>query len=270
MAGMDVSEVRGLARHPWVDRLGRVGWATKGLLYAVIGLLALGVARGRGGGERADQEGAIAAIAGRPFGTAVLVVVAVGLFGYALWRVTEALLPGGDAEDKARRVGYVVSALAYAGLGLLAVSILRGRGGGGGDQAKEATARLLGLPFGRGLVGLAGVVVVVVGLAQAKDGVTRSFTDELATGEMGPDRRRWVERLGVVGMCARAVAFALIGSFLVRAALRFDPDETQGLDGALRSLVDEPYGPVLLALVALGLLAYGLFCFAQARYRRVG
>lgn len=156
----------------------------------------------------------------------------------------------------------------YAGLCVLTVRLLTTSGGGGGGE-QEMTARLLDLPLGQALVVVLGLVVMGVGLYQGYRGITKDFVDELQIGTLPTAQRRGIIRLGVAGLCARAVVFTLIGVFLVRAALAYDPGAAVGLDGALAALAQTPAGPALLGVVAAGLLAYGAFCFAQARYGRI-
>lgn len=257
----------------WVERLGRAGLVAKGVLYVTIAVLALQLAVGGGSaGDTVGQQGALRTLAEQPFGTLILVLLAIGLAGYALWRLSQAWLdPGGEdgAKAVAQRASYVVRGVFYAGLCVLTVRLLTsgGGGGGGGGGEQEVTARLLDLPFGRALVVLLGLIVVAVGLYQGYRGITKDFVEELQA--LPPARRASIIRLGVAGLCARAVVFTLIGVFLVRAALTFDPDAAVGLDGALAALTQTAAGPALLGVVAAGLLAYGAFCFAQARYGRI-
>jgi hypothetical protein len=262
------------ARSESVERLGRAGLVAKGVLYATVAILALQVALpGGGGGETTGKEGAIHTLARQPFGTFVLVVLAIGLAAYALWRLVQAAV-GTDEPDKRKeallRAGFLARGLIYIALCVATVRVLTGSGGGGGQGAEqELTARLLGLPFGVALVVLAGLVMIAVGLYQGYKGVTRSFRDELHSAGMSRAEDVWVSRLGMFGLCARAVVFALIGVFLIRAALAFDPNQAIGIDGALAQLAATTQGPWLLGLVALGLLAYALFAFALARYGRI-
>jgi hypothetical protein len=159
--------------------------------------------------------------------------------------------------------------LVHLALAVLAVRLLTGGGGGeSDDQASTTTAKLLDLPAGRWLVGLAGLVVVAIGAYFVKEGWQRSFMDDLDLADAGPGQRSLIERSGVVGNVARGVVFGVLGWFLVRAALQYDAAEAKGLDGALRTLVDRPYGPWLLGAVALGLAAYGVFAFLSGGHRR--
>jgi hypothetical protein len=256
-----------IEQSPWLERLARVG-------YGIVAVLAIMVAVGVGG-ETTSREGALAAVAREPFGKLLLLVLAVGFAGYAAWRLVQAVLDrddeGSDAKGLAKRASYLGRAVIYVGLTVATVRLLTGSGQsqGGSGQQKQATATVLDWPAGRWLVGAAALAIIGYAGYQLYRGVARKFLDGLETGEMGPTERRSIERLGVVGLVARGVVFALVGVFLAKAAWEYDPQEAIGLDGALRKLADAAYGPWLLGVTAAGLLAYGLFCVAQARYRRV-
>lgn len=266
-----------LPRGRWVETWARFGYATKGILYLLIGLLATQVAIGAGGSLQ-DSQGAIETIAQQPFGSILLGLVALGLAGYTLWSFVQAFADpeheGTDARGIAIRIGRTISGIVHGGLAFLAARIALGRphsgaGGAGGDgAAQEWTATLLTQPFGQWLVGIIGVIVIGVGLAHFYLAYKASFMEKY-TGEMSPKQRRWAKRIGQFGLCARGVTFGLIGSFLIQAAFQTDPSQTRGLSGALQTLATQPQGPWLLGIVALGLVAYSLYCFSQARYRRV-
>jgi hypothetical protein len=260
-------EAKRRARGPWAERLGRIGFVAKGVLYAIVALIAIQVAVD--GGRPEDKEGALQAVAEQPYGEILLAVLAAGLAAYALWRFVEAILGPRD-EEGAKAVGKRLVALGkgllYAGLCVVAVGILTGSGGGGGGEDKT-TAAVLDLPAGVWLVTAVGVALLVAALFNGYRAVTRKFCDDLRG--MSPGEERWVKRIGVFGHLARMVVFGLMGAFLVKAALEYDPDEAVGLDGALLEVAQQPFGPFLLGLVAAGLLAYGLFCFVQARFRDI-
>jgi hypothetical protein len=256
------------ARSPWTERLGRLGFAAKGVLYGIVALIAIQVAFG--GGRPEDKKGALQAVAEQPHGEILLVILAAGLAGYALWRLVEAAF-GPRGEDGAKAAGKRLLSLGkgllYAGLCVLAVGILLGAGSGGAESEEKTTSTLLELPGGVWLVTAAGAGLIVAALYNGFRGVTRKFCDDLRG--MSATEERWVKRIGVLGHLARLVVFGLMGVFLVKAALEYDPDEAVGLDGALAEVGRQPFGPVLLGLVAAGLLAYGLFCLVQARYREL-
>jgi hypothetical protein len=250
----------------WYAVLARTGLVAKGVSYGLVGALAVALALGAGGAAT-SRQGALQKLASHGFGKVVLALLALGFAAYAIWRFVQAL-----ADDEwTKRVGYVGRGLIYAGLTASAVKILLGSGGGQSQTGKahKTTAIVLSWPAGTWLVGIAGAVVVGVGLWNLYRGVSRKFEDRWRTGEMGEQARRWGGRAGLVGHAARAVVFSLIGVFLVKAALEFDPKDAIGLDGALRKLAAAGYGPYLLGLTAAGLVAYGLYCLVDARYRDV-
>lgn len=259
------------ARSDQFEWLARAGLVARGVVYGVIGVLALKLALGEGGGRSESQQGALKTIAQGPFGKVLLVLVALGLFGYAVWRLTRAALGHGaeSREDGKERVGGAVAGLAYAGLFFVAVKILVGSGSGGSGGSQRATGGVLDWPGGQVLVAVAGLVLLGVAAHQAYKGLARKFLEEAKTGQMREQVKRSYTALGVASHLARAVVFALIGYGVIRAAIEYDADKATGLDGTLAKVAQAPYGPVLLGLVAVGLLAFGAFSVAEARYRRV-
>jgi hypothetical protein len=259
---------------PWLVGLGRLGYAIEGVVYALIGILAVQVALGRGGATT-DNKGALVQIAGAPFGRFLLIVVTLGLIGYALWRFLQAALDvdgkGTTGKGIAKRVGYAATGAVHIFLAFSAIRLLQtGSAGTNSDaSAKGWTAELLSKPFGQWLVAIAGLIVIGMGGYQVYSGITARFREDLALSGMSPTEDRWFTRLGQVGYSARGVVFALIGLFLVAAARRGNPGEAHGLDGALATLAQQPFGPWLLGIVALGFIAYGVFLFAEARYQRM-
>lgn len=249
-------------------RAAQVGLIARGVLYLIVGILALQIAFGGGGGQ-ANQQGALQTIAQGPFGTVLVALVGLGLAGYAGWRVSQFFTENGDEDNRAKawatRVGFLVRALVYAGLSFLALSIAFGESsGGGGSQAM--TARVMALPGGRVIVGLAGLIIVGVAGHQAYQAYSDDFMEELQTQQMNLRTRTWVRRIGVLGHAGRAVVFSVVGWFVVVAAVQFDPRQAVGLDGALQRLAQHTAGPWLLALTAVGLFAYGVYAIVRARY----
>ena len=257
---------------PWLERLARLGYATEGAMYTLIGLLAAGVAFGTGG-HATGQRGALEMIAGSPFGGGSVGLIALGFLGYALWRGVQAIAdPDGEGTElKAlgKRVGYGVSAFVYAGLAFSAVGLILGSAGQGGRTPDEWTALLLSWPLGRVLVVCCGIAVVALGLRELYQAYSARFLEHLELDEMGDRVRKWTERWGRLGIAARGIVFGVVGTFLVRAALEYDPQEARGLGGALQALAQQPLGQWLLGAVALGLVAYGLFMVSVARYRHI-
>ena len=260
---------------PWIERLARFGYAAKGVVYVLIGsLAALGAFKGRGEGPT-DSRGALTQIVHQPYGRVMLGVVAAGLAGYALWRVTQALR---DTEEKgtswkglAVRTGYACIGVVYAGLSYSAVQLILGHGAGKGsdETTKGWTAFALMFPLGQLLVGLVGLGVVGFGLWQCYKAFTARFRRKWKRHEMSEHARTLATRAGQVGLVARGVVFGIIGLFLIQAAWWARAEEARGLSGALRALEQQPYGPYVLGAVALGLVAYGLYMFVEARYRRM-
>ncbi|HEX8351518.1 MAG TPA: DUF1206 domain-containing protein [Pyrinomonadaceae bacterium] len=261
------------AASPWIERLARFGYAAKGVVYVLIGsLAAVGAYEG---GEPTDSRGALTQIFRQPFGRVLLGVVAAGLAAYALWRLTQALRDtedkGSDLKGLSIRFGYACIGFVYAGLGYSAVQLILGHGAGKGSdqQSKEWTAAVFAFPLGRWLVGLGGLCVVGFGLYQCYKAFTAKFCEKWKRHEMSESARAMAMRAGQVGLTARGVVFGIIGIFLIQAALHARADEARGLSGALLALEQRPYGPYVLGAVALGLVAYGLYMFVEARYRRM-
>lgn len=254
----------------WVERAARLGLAARGLVYALIGLLAMQVAFGRHGKE-ADREGALAAIAARPFGAVVLWLVALGFLGIVMWRLVEAITGPAGSEDTKKAWGKRALSAFKAALYLsFAVSAAHAAmGSSGGKGAVGWTAQIMKMTGGRLLIGLVGLALVAAGAVTAWQGWKTDFEKHLDTGRMSTGLRRTVERLGRFGYIARGVVFALAGVFVIQAALRFNPQKADGLDLALKSLASTPVGPPLLVVVALGLIAFGAYSCAEARFRRL-
>lgn len=261
---------REVKRSPWVERAGRLGLVAKGVLYAIVGGLAIGIPLGLGG-KTTDRQGALRTVAQQPLGEGLLIALALGLAGYAVWRFVQAFLDrdeeGDGAKALAKRAGYLARGVFYAGSAVLAFGLVAGAGSSGSNE-KDETARVLDWPLGRWIVGGVGAALLVAGAYNAWRALTKKFRKDLREQEMD-EVRPWAIAVGVLGHASRGIVFGLIGVFLVRAAWQFDPKEAIGVDGALRKLAQGPYGMVLLGAVAAGLLAYAAFCFVQARYREV-
>ena len=257
----------------WVEKLARLGYAAKGVVYAIVGVLAVQAAFGSGGGTT-NTKGALSAIAAQPFGKFLLILLTIGLIGYVIWSFVQAIKDpehkGDDAKSLARRLGYGITGLIYAGLALSAMRLIMGSGGGsGGNSEQDWTARLLSQPFGQWLVGLIGAFVIGLGFYQLYKAYKAKFRKQMKLQEMSPNEETWATRIGRFGEAARGIVFIIIGFFLIQAGRHSNPNEVRGLDGALQALAEQPYGPWLLGIVALGLVAYGVHMGVQARYRRI-
>jgi hypothetical protein len=268
-------------RHPGLVTLGRLGWVCKGVVYGVLGVLAMQIAldgsdsQRSGSGEEASQLGAVAEIAETPFGELVLYVLAGGLLLYSAWRVVTAALPAeSSAKTWITRAGYLVSAVVYAVLAWTALSFARHDASSTGAESEDSkverfTSELMEKTGGRWLVGTVGVVVVGVGVYFGVKGLLAKFRDELEPGGVGPVSHESIVTLGRVGWVGRAIVTGLVGWLLVRAAVRFRADEAQGFDGALREVTDSTFGTALVWFAALALVLYGLFCVISAPRQRL-
>ena len=257
--------VRRLERESWPEKLGRIGLAAQGISYALVAFLALELAIGVGG-KATSRQGAFQSLAHDALGKAMLVGLALGFVAYALWRLANAVLDrkdrGDDASGLAKRAGDLAKAAIYLGLTWSVVQVLFSGHSSGGGQQKE-TAGVLGWPGGRWLVLAAGVAVLGAAAWNAYRGIAQKFEKQL---EHTPD---WLKPIAISGLCARAVVFAVIGWFLVKAALEYDPHKAIGIGGALAKLAHAPYGGWVLGATAAGLFAFAAFCLGQARYRDV-
>ncbi len=258
---------------PWIVVLARAGYAAKGIVYAIVGILAARLALGHGG-DTTDTRGALGVVAGGPFGQFALAAIGIGLLGYALWRLiaaaTDAERRGDDPTSLAVRAGEAGRGVAYGVLGVQALRVLvTHRAREGGAQARGWTARLLELPGGKWLVVLAGLGVIGYAAYQ----LVRAFTDRvkkrLALQEADEATARTIVLLGRVGIAARAMVFAMLGVLVIRAGWAFDPSRAGGFAQSLDALARAPHGRLVLLAAALGLVAYGGYQLGTARYRRM-
>jgi hypothetical protein len=258
-------------RSTWVDRAGRIGLVTYGVMHLLIAWLALQLAFGHRS-QSASAQGALHELASQPFGDVLVWAVAIGLFLLALWQGIEALfghrdLTGGERARK--RLASGAKAVVYAALGVSGLKIATGSGSGSSSSEKETdswTARLMDLPAGQLLVGAVGLAIVGIGGYFVVRAWTEKYAEELsAEGRSGKTGTAYLW-FGKIGYTAKGVAFGIVGGLFGYAALTHDPHKSGGLDQALTELLDQPFGPFLLAAVAAGIGCYGLFCLARARH----
>ncbi|MER5653985.1 MULTISPECIES: DUF1206 domain-containing protein [unclassified Streptomyces] len=250
----------------------RAGLTARGVIYALVGVLALRIAFG-GSGQQADRGGALQEIASKPFGAVLLWALGIGVVGMALWRLSEAVF-GSAGEDGGKPTKRLMAAGRCVFYGFVAYSVLSfaagSRGSGAGDKkSRDVTAKALGIPGGQWIVGAVGVGLVAAGVWIAVRAIMRKYHKHLKLGEMSKRVRQVVDVTGVGGGTARGAVFAAAGVFAVRAAIDYEPDKAKGMDDTLRSFAGTPMGPWLLALVAVGLILFGVFSFAMARWRKV-
>ena len=259
----------GLVNSRSFEVLSRAGFVARALIYGIIGVLAFEAAIGVGG-KITNQQGALRTVEQHSFGHVLLTLLAIGLGGYALWRLFRAALGHGPegADSGLDRLGALGGGIVYALMCAVAVQILTGPGTSGGG-AKKTAGDVFSWPGGRWLVGLAGIVLAGVAIYQLVRGIRRKFLDDSKTEQMAPTVKRWFTILGTIGHVARAVVFGIVAVFLLKAAYDYKANETIGLDGALGKLYHASGGPVLLGVVAAGLIAFGCFALVEARYRRI-
>jgi Domain of Unknown Function (DUF1206) len=260
----------------WYAWVARAGLVAKGVSFGIVGALAIKLAVGDGG-KATSRQGALQSLAQHWFGKILLILLALGFAAYALWRFIQAYAErddeGGEkgaAKKWGKRAGYVGRGLIYAGLTYSTIRILTGaEQQSQNEKAHHSTAIVLSWPGGRWLVGIAGLAIIGAGLWNLYRALSKSFEDKWRTGEMSETERTWGGRAGMVGHVARFVVFGLIGVFVTKAAIDYNPKDAIGLDGALQKLAQHSYGSWLLGLTAAGLLCYGLYCLVDARYRDV-
>jgi hypothetical protein len=256
-----------------LENLARIGLLAYGLVHLLVAWLALQLAWGGGGGE-ADQSGAMSTLAQTPVGKPLLWIIAVGLIALAVWQAAEALQwrgslrMGGRQKKKAlQKIGKsVAKAVVYAVLAITAIKFAVGNGKSGAQQQQEGTAGVFGWPGGRFLVGIVAVILICVGVVHIVKGVKKTFLKQIDLADAPPKATRLITRVGQVGFPAKGIALAVVGGLFGYAAITFDPSKARGLDGAMRTILDAPFGEVLLTLVAVGIVAFGVFLFARARY----
>lgn len=256
-----------------MEKAARAGYAAKGIVYAVVGILAFQAAF-LGGGKLTGGKGAIETIGRQPFGRVLLTILLVGLAGYVAWRWIQAFADpderGRDAKALVVRAMLFLSGLVYAGLAYLALQIVIGTGGGGGGSTKQSlAASILGASWGRVLVGVVALLVLIKAGAEFYKAYSAKFEDKWKSGSMSEATRRWATGLSRVGVTARGVVFLITAGFIAAAALQNDASEVKGLSGVLQTLASQPYGPWLLGAMAIGLICYAAYQGAHALYRRI-
>lgn len=259
----------------WVRYAGRIGYATKGVVYLIVGGLAA-VAGWGAGGETTDSGGAISEISQQPFGYWLLWLVTVGLAGYCIWRIVEAVTDpdhkGSDAKGIVTRLGYVGSGIAYGLLAWTASPISTSRPSDDDSSGKDVGGWLLSVPGGSWILTVIGVVIVGYGFYQIYRGLANKFMDKFNSAGMSQGERKVALYSGKFGLTARGITFGVIGIFVAIAGWRLDSSQVKGVGEALDVLARQPYGEWILLAMGIGLFCYGVFCLVQARYRdfRVG
>lgn len=265
-----------IREHPGITLVGRIGWFAKGLVYLVAGILALMVALRSLGWKQGDSgeaspTGAIKEVAHHNFGGPVLVILALGLIVYALWRLIAAILPGShEMKVVVLRVAYVISAIMYATFAVTAFQVLSASNDdpNGNSKVTDLSRSIMKNGAGRLLIGVVGAALIGAGIYRANKGRTEDVTQELDMSGMSAPRHEWTRRLGAIGEIGRGVALFLIGFFLIRAAVTYDAAQATGLDGVLRRAAENAWSRILVIVVAIGFVCYGAFCLATFTRRR--
>ncbi len=247
--------------------LASAGFVARGVVYGLMGFLALGLALGIGG-KTTSQQGALRTIGQEPLGKVMLVVIAAGLAAYSIWRLARAALGHGQIvqDSSMDRIAALVSGIGYGALCITAISVIAGSSNSQGTT--QTTGGVLGWTGGTLIVGIVGAIVIGVGLEQIYRGISTKFLQQLKTEQMDERAKTVLRGIGTFGFAARGVVFALVGFFLIKAAVDFDPQAAVSVDGALSKLANASYGPLLLGFVAAGLVGFGAFSIAEARYAR--
>jgi hypothetical protein len=255
---------RRAANSKWLERAARVGFVVSGLLHILIAYIAVQVAWG-GSGAKADQSGALGLLAEHSWGKVVLWFGVVGFAALGLWQLTEALLPKvGEVKDQLGQRGKALAkGVVYLVLAVTTLSFAKGSGTSSSKQSRDFTSSLMSHAGGRALVVVVGLAIIAVGAYHVYKGVKKKFLDDLV-GNPGAV----VEKLAMAGYISKGIALAIVGVLFCVAGLRQQPSKATGLDGALKTLRDQPYGSILLTVIALGLAAYGVYSFARAKRAR--
>jgi fumarate reductase subunit D len=273
MQSTSAAHVRNKARRasdsPVAHGLARAGLTARGIIYILIGLIAILVAFGHSAQE-ADQQGAIQLLAGKPYGLVALWLLAIGFVAYALWRLSEAVFGvTGEGNGAGPRLKSLGRAVIYAGFAVLTFKAISGAHSSQSRQQQDLTAKAMQHPAGQWLVGIVGLIVVIAGLVLVMEGFRRKFMKYLQTAQMSPKTRRVVKLLGTVGTMARGAVFALAGILVIEAAVTHKASKSGGIDKALLTLRNQPFGEVLMLAAALGLLIFGVYGLCEARWRKV-
>ena len=265
--------IKRAAANPGLELLERLGYVARGVLYAVMGVLALRIAMAQPGGQATDLTGSLVYLIGQPFGKLVLYLMIIGLAAYSIWGFLRAIFDplhrGSDASGYLERLGFVSSAVSYGAIVLVGLRILMGTGGASGDATQKAISSVLDHPAGGSLTVLIGLVAIGIAIGQFVEAYRAVFERDLKGWEMSQSARSVVVALGRFGMFARGVTFLVVGWFIVQAGLHHDPGQVQGFGGAFLFILSKPFGHLLLGIVALGFVALGLHSFACARWMRL-
>jgi hypothetical protein len=275
MNSQSTIEVRNKLREakPWVRRFARFGYIAKGLVYGMVGVLAALAAFGPSG-DMTGTSGALQSLAAMPFGEVALWFIGIGLIGYILWDFIKAIKDpeneGTDAKGLIKRTGYFISGLIYSNLAFGAIKLASNTGSNVGENSeKTISAKLMEQPFGVWLVGLVGAIIIGYGVYELYNGAKEKFMNHFKTYEMNDKETKTARLSGKIGLISRGIVLSMIGFFFIRTAYTHNPNESKGLGGALTELANQPFGQFLLAIVAAGLVLYGIYQIIKGRYQQM-
>jgi hypothetical protein len=257
----------------WIEKLARFGFVAKGVVYVLLGILAVMAAIGQGSSKQANRNGVLELIFEQPFGRILAILLVIGIIGYAIWRFIEAIKDpyheGSDSKGIVKRIGYFVSGLVYTGFALSIIKLLAGSGSGSSNSRQTLTAKVLQMDAGPFLVILAGAIIIIVGFVQFYKAYKTKFTKHLNTQSLSSNEKEWVTRIGRIGYAARGIVWLIIGYFVVRAGIESDASQVKSSQGVFSFLEQLSYGQWILLAVAIGVVAYGVFQFVKARYYQI-
>jgi hypothetical protein len=257
----------------WIKKLARFGFVAKGVIYVLLGIMAVMAAIGQGSTQQANRNGVAQLIFEQPFGRILAILLVIGVIGYVIWRFVEAIMdPQGAGSDKkgmVKRIGYFISGLIYTGFAISIIKQLSGSGSGGSDSRQTWTAKLLEMDAGPFIVILIGLIVIGSGIAQFIKAYNAKFKKHLRLEGMQAETRKWITRIGRIGFTARGIVWLIVGYFIIRAGSQSDASEVKGSQGAFGFLEQMSNGEWILLVVAIGVIAYGVFQFVKARYYEI-
>lgn len=255
----------------WIERFARFGFSAKGVVYVLLGIIVLMAALNISN-HKADKQGVLDLLFAQPFGQILVGIVVIGLIGYVVWRFTEAINDpyheGSEAKGILKRIGYAISGLVYAGLAISAIRMLVGYSNKSSNNRQSMAAKLLEYDAGPILLMLIGFILLIVAGNQFYRAYKAKFNKKLNVNRLGSNERTWINRIGKIGYTARGIVLLIIGFFVVQAGIQHDPNEVKGSKDAF-NLIEQNYGSWVLVVVALGVVAYGLFMFVKAKYYQV-
>jgi Domain of Unknown Function (DUF1206) len=263
-----MGSARRASNSPAAHFLARAGLVARGVIYILVGWVAVLVALGQSSREP-DQQGALQMLAGKSYGIFFLWLLGIGFAGYALWRLSEAAFGVSGEPGTGPRLKSLARAVIYAGLSYLTFTVINGKSGSQSGKQQDVTASMMHHPWGRLLVGIVGLIVVICGIVLVIEGARKKFMKHLETARMSTETRKGVKLLGITGTIARGVVFGLAGVGVIAAAVTHKASESGGIDKALLTLRNQPFGEFLMLLAALGLVIFGIYGLCEARWRRV-